>query len=126
MGKVSAVKKPVYHCPGRGEGSARDHGSSLVQTSKARTYDGLRSPRDPRRPECLPRRLGREEVRCLTHPASSLASMTASQKEKTAFQSQSEPISDASTSLRTQRCSANAGHTATAWAPLRTPGAFPP
>uniref|UniRef100_A0A2H1WCJ4 SFRICE_008691 n=1 Tax=Spodoptera frugiperda TaxID=7108 RepID=A0A2H1WCJ4_SPOFR len=52
--------------------------------------------------------------------------MTASQKEKTAFQSQSEPISDASTSLRTQRCSANAGHTATAWAPLRTPGAFPP
>ncbi|KAF9797834.1 hypothetical protein SFRURICE_001437 [Spodoptera frugiperda] len=53
----------------------------------ARTYGGRRSSRDPLRPECLSRRLGREEVCSLTRPASSLASMTASQKEETASQS---------------------------------------
>ncbi|CAH0703097.1 unnamed protein product [Spodoptera exigua] len=36
MGKVSAVKKPVYHWPGRGEGSARDHGSSRSLMSEDR------------------------------------------------------------------------------------------
>uniref|UniRef100_A0A2H1W0T6 SFRICE_009154 n=1 Tax=Spodoptera frugiperda TaxID=7108 RepID=A0A2H1W0T6_SPOFR len=46
----------------------------------ARTYGGRRSSRDPRRPECLSRRLGREEVCSSTRLASSLASMTASQK----------------------------------------------
>uniref|UniRef100_A0A2H1WKJ3 SFRICE_022007 n=1 Tax=Spodoptera frugiperda TaxID=7108 RepID=A0A2H1WKJ3_SPOFR len=54
-----------------------------------RTYGGRRSSRDPRRPECLSRRLGREEVRSLTRPASSLARITASQKEETASQSPS-------------------------------------
>uniref|UniRef100_A0A2H1VQR3 SFRICE_003639 n=1 Tax=Spodoptera frugiperda TaxID=7108 RepID=A0A2H1VQR3_SPOFR len=53
----------------------------------ARTYGGRRSSLDPRRPECLSRRLGREEVCSLTRLASSLASMTASQKEETVSQS---------------------------------------
>ncbi|KAF9795646.1 hypothetical protein SFRURICE_005764, partial [Spodoptera frugiperda] len=44
------------------------------------------SLRDPRRPECLSRTLGGEEVRSLTCPASFFASMTASQKEETSSQ----------------------------------------
>uniref|UniRef100_A0A2H1W4J2 SFRICE_032572 n=1 Tax=Spodoptera frugiperda TaxID=7108 RepID=A0A2H1W4J2_SPOFR len=55
--------------------------------ARTRTYGGRRSSRDPRRPECLLRRLGREEDRSLTRSASSLASMTASQKEETASHS---------------------------------------
>uniref|UniRef100_A0A2H1VAM7 SFRICE_016619 n=1 Tax=Spodoptera frugiperda TaxID=7108 RepID=A0A2H1VAM7_SPOFR len=55
----------------------------------AHTYGGRRSSRDPLRPVCLSRRLGREEVRSLTRPASFLVSMTASQKEEIASQSPS-------------------------------------
>uniref|UniRef100_A0A2H1W765 SFRICE_032183 n=1 Tax=Spodoptera frugiperda TaxID=7108 RepID=A0A2H1W765_SPOFR len=49
-----------------------------------RTYGGRRSSRDPRRPECLSRRLGREEVRSLTRPASSLTSMTGVSRSRVA------------------------------------------
>ncbi|KAF9799950.1 hypothetical protein SFRURICE_013687 [Spodoptera frugiperda] len=65
--------------------------TTLARRPQARTYGGRRLSRGPRRPECLSRRLGREEVRSLTRPASSLASMTASQKEETASQSPSLP-----------------------------------
>uniref|UniRef100_A0A2H1V125 SFRICE_016235 n=1 Tax=Spodoptera frugiperda TaxID=7108 RepID=A0A2H1V125_SPOFR len=68
-----------------------------VPYARTRTYGGRRSSRDLRRPECLLRRLGREEDRSLTRSASSLASITASLKEETA----------------TRRCSAHAGHTTT-------------
>ncbi|KAF9795618.1 hypothetical protein SFRURICE_010376 [Spodoptera frugiperda] len=54
-----------------------------------RTYGGQSSLRDPRRPECLSRRLGGEEDRSLTWPASFFASMTASQKEETSSQCRS-------------------------------------
>ncbi|KAF9796114.1 hypothetical protein SFRURICE_013578 [Spodoptera frugiperda] len=52
-------------------------------------YGGQSTLRDPRRPEYLSRRLGGEEVRSLTSPASFFASMTASQKEETSSQSRS-------------------------------------
>uniref|UniRef100_A0A2H1VBY1 SFRICE_034665 n=1 Tax=Spodoptera frugiperda TaxID=7108 RepID=A0A2H1VBY1_SPOFR len=55
-----------------------------VPYAPTRIYGGRRSSRDPRRPECLLRRLGRNDDRSLTRSASSLASMTASQKEETA------------------------------------------
>ncbi|KAF9807504.1 hypothetical protein SFRURICE_006000 [Spodoptera frugiperda] len=75
------------------------HGSSSVRAASypcspstdppPRTYGGQSTLRDPRRPECLSRRLGGEEVRSLTSPASFFASMTASQKEETSSQSRS-------------------------------------
>ncbi|KAF9812958.1 hypothetical protein SFRURICE_016028 [Spodoptera frugiperda] len=46
--------------------------ATLARRPQTRTYGGRRSSRDPRRPECLSRRLGREEVLSLTRPASSL------------------------------------------------------
>ncbi|KAF9808662.1 hypothetical protein SFRURICE_019820, partial [Spodoptera frugiperda] len=54
-----------------------------------RTYGGQSNLRDPRRPEYLSRRLGSEEVRSLTCPASFFASMTSSQKEETSSQCRS-------------------------------------
>ncbi|KAF9799236.1 hypothetical protein SFRURICE_006496, partial [Spodoptera frugiperda] len=72
------------------------HGSSSVRAEatlarrlQTRTYGGQSTLRDPRRPEYLSRRLGDEEVRSLTCPASFFASMTASQNEETSSQSRS-------------------------------------
>ncbi|KAF9791795.1 hypothetical protein SFRURICE_020194, partial [Spodoptera frugiperda] len=61
----------------------------LARRLQTRTYGGQSTLRDPRRPEYLSRRLGGEEVRSLTCPASFFASMTASQKEETSSQSRS-------------------------------------
>ncbi|KAF9816395.1 hypothetical protein SFRURICE_000301 [Spodoptera frugiperda] len=72
------------------------HGSSSVRAASypcSPSTDpylrGQSSLRDPRRPECLSRRLGGEEVRSLTYPTSFFASMTASQKEETSSQCRS-------------------------------------
>ncbi|KAF9791702.1 hypothetical protein SFRURICE_020101 [Spodoptera frugiperda] len=72
------------------------HGSSSVRAEatlarrlQTRTYGGQSTLRDPRRPEYLSRRLGGEEVRSLTCPASFFASMTASEKEETSSQCRS-------------------------------------
>ncbi|KAF9811658.1 hypothetical protein SFRURICE_011021 [Spodoptera frugiperda] len=66
---------------------AKCHGGQGV---KARN-GGRRSLRDPRHPECLLRRLGREEDRSLTRSASSFASTTASHKEETVSHSPLAP-----------------------------------
>ncbi|KAF9823490.1 hypothetical protein SFRURICE_011343 [Spodoptera frugiperda] len=63
--------------------------ATLARRLQTRTYGGQSTLRDPRRPEYLSRRLGGEEVRSLTCPASFFASMTASQKEETSSQSRS-------------------------------------
>ncbi|KAF9811287.1 hypothetical protein SFRURICE_002656 [Spodoptera frugiperda] len=72
------------------------HGSSSVRAEttlarrlQTRTYGGQSTLRDPRRPEYLSRRLGGEEVRSLTCPASFFPSMTASEKEETSSQCRS-------------------------------------
>ncbi|KAF9787682.1 hypothetical protein SFRURICE_020249, partial [Spodoptera frugiperda] len=64
-------------------------GPAFQAGAPTRTYGGQTILRDPRRPEYLSRRLGGEEVRSLTCPATFFASMTASQKEETSSQSRS-------------------------------------
>uniref|UniRef100_A0A2H1W026 SFRICE_029856 n=1 Tax=Spodoptera frugiperda TaxID=7108 RepID=A0A2H1W026_SPOFR len=63
--------------------------ATLARRPQTRTYGDQSTLRDPRRPDYLSRRLGGEEVRSLTWPASFFAIMTASQKEETSSQSRS-------------------------------------
>ena len=60
----------------------------IAHRPQTRIYGGRESSRGSRRPERLPRRLGREAL-CLSRPATSFSSMTASQKEVTASHSPS-------------------------------------
>uniref|UniRef100_A0A2H1WCG5 SFRICE_033233 n=1 Tax=Spodoptera frugiperda TaxID=7108 RepID=A0A2H1WCG5_SPOFR len=90
---LGSPQLPIRHQLGLTYSSVRGSDSYWLNTTSflLLLYESepRRSSRDPRRAECRSRPLGREEVRTLTRPASSLASMTASQKEETASQSPS-------------------------------------
>ena len=108
-----------------GHGPWSDSELPFTRRPHARAYGGRRSSCDVRRRGRPPPRVGRREdlVLSLTRPASSFASMTASQKEATASHSVS-PRSMAATNagrersppiaaVRTRRCSAQAGQSCT-------------